>query len=255
MLAEGFDSTIFNETDTNDELMFLNTSFDSDLDGDLHFLRVNLKKLYLSRKVALFSHNVFSTILTQRHQRYKEYGRCVSLPDEQEIILTKFPPEISQHLNSHFFDMERLLKEKKINGVSMIFYNNENRKIVESYKFMIYSSSGEIKAFTDYNGRPIVDVPTEDVFTSDKRLFIDIYGKIYNHCKSLPPIENNNIYPLFRFHFIKRVDRKEYEKFLQSQPLFIRFRQKPSFGTDSNGVLIVANERKRFRYGFVYNHI
>ncbi|CEF61879.1 Hypothetical protein SRAE_1000015500 [Strongyloides ratti] len=255
MITRGFDSTTFNETDTNDDLTILNTSFEAELEGDIHFMTVNLKKLYSSRRISLFCFNVFSTILIQRFQRYKEYGKCVSMPNGQKIVITKFPTAISRHLTSHFLDMEKLLKEKKINGVSIVFYDDCAKKIIESYKFMIFVDTNEIKAFTDYNGKPIVYLPSVDTFESDKKLFSNIYEKVYNHCDRLISIQHAYVFPLFRFHFIKKQDRKEYEKILKDQPLSFRFAQKPLFSTNNDGVLLVANIRKRFTYGFVYNHI
>uniref|UniRef100_A0A0N5BQS1 Non-structural maintenance of chromosomes element 4 n=1 Tax=Strongyloides papillosus TaxID=174720 RepID=A0A0N5BQS1_STREA len=247
------DTSLLNLSDTNDELTFLSNSFEHELDGHLHFLGLNLKKLFSSQKTSLFCHNVFSAILVQRLERYNKNMRYIETSNGLNVVIPNLPAREGEHLTSFFVDMERLLKEKKINGVSMVFYDNNAKRIVESYKFMVLVDTGEIKVLTDYNGNPIAEPESGDSFENDKKLFVAIYQKVNDYCCRLEKIKDDHVVPLFRFHFPKRSDRKEYERSIIEQETSVRFATRPTFGGTNEVSLIASHHRKRFTYAIVTN--
>uniref|UniRef100_A0A0N5A651 HORMA domain-containing protein n=1 Tax=Parastrongyloides trichosuri TaxID=131310 RepID=A0A0N5A651_PARTI len=247
----GFRKRQVEEISINSDTSDIDESCDDDL---LRFLPPHFKSLYTSERVSVFSHRLFSLILAKRFQRYR-FIEQIEIADGSKLDIVRLPQQVSRVFEKQFIDMNNFLSEKKINGISLVMVNLATGKILETYKFCINVGAEKISHVKDYNGDMITNINYDDTITGERPLLLNMYRTVGEYCDKLKPFTSVNIVPLLRFHFLRRSDRKEYEKGLFESSEMLPVRMKPAFEVANKNKVLLARKRKRLNMAVINNSI
>uniref|UniRef100_A0A0N4ZSW2 HORMA domain-containing protein n=1 Tax=Parastrongyloides trichosuri TaxID=131310 RepID=A0A0N4ZSW2_PARTI len=251
LLEENNEKTSFDEANTTGNTSNMDQLYGEDF---TRFLPSDFKRIKTSERTALFSQRLFELILAKRIERYR-FIEEIELNDGSFLEIVEFPEETSKIFQDHFRDMDELLAQKKINGVSLIMFDCDNRTIFETYKFIIEVGDNRISEIKDYNDKLITGLHFIDAPRKEIKSLLEMYRIVSEYCGEKEPIKKRSIVPLLRFHFLKKDYRKDYEKKLRDQPNSEYFRQNPLFGGKDNCELVFTRKRKRFSMAVVNNFI